>query len=132
MSKLETMDINRPDVVAEVTEKFLEYERALNANDIAALDRAFYDSDHTVRFGMAEELWSFEEIKAFRRARNPAGTPRRLDRYSITTYGDRVAVANALFSRDGVDKIGRQSQTWIRFEHGWCVVSAHVSLVDPP
>jgi hypothetical protein len=131
MSEFQTMDINRPDVVAEVTEKFLEYERALNANDIAALDRAFYDSDHTVRFGMAEELWSFEEIKAFRRSRNPAGTPRRLDRYSITTYGDRVAVANALFSRDGVDKIGRQSQTWIKFEHGWCVVSAHVSLVDP-
>ena len=100
MSTLETMDINRPNVVAEVTEKFLEYERALNANDIAALDRAFYDSDHTVRFGMAEELWSFEEIKAFRRTRNPAGRPRRLDRYSITTYGDRVDVANAVFSRD--------------------------------
>jgi hypothetical protein len=131
MSKLQTMDINRPDVVAEVTDKFLEYERALNANDIPALDRAFYDSEHTVRFGMAEELWSFNEIKTFRRTRNTAGTPRQLDRYSITTYGDRIAVANAIFRRDGIDKIGRQSQTWIKFEHGWCVVSAHVSLVDP-
>jgi hypothetical protein len=125
------MEINRPDVLAEVTAKFLEYERAINTNDIVVLDSTFLDSAQTVRFGMTEELWSYDEIKAFRRTPNTAGTPRELLRYAITTYGDNLAVANATFRRAGVDKVGRQSQTWVKFDAGWKVVAAHVSLVDP-
>lgn len=131
MSYSESMEINRPDVLAEVTARFMEYERAINNNDIAALDAAFLDSPHTVRFGLTEELWSYDEIRAFRRTPNTAGTPRELVRYAITTYGERMAVANAVFRRQGVPKLGRQSQTWVKFEAGWKVVAAHVSLVDP-
>jgi len=125
------MDVNRPDVLNEVTKKFLAYEEAINTNNITVLDNTFLDSKHTVRFGMTEELWSYEEIRAFRRVSNTAGIPRTLDRYEITTYGDRMAIANCIFRRAGVNKIGRQSQTWIKFNDGWRVVSAHVSLVDP-
>jgi hypothetical protein len=124
------MEINRLDVFAEVTEKFLAYEHAINTNDIEVLDSSFLDSEFTVRFGMTEELWSYDEIKAFRRTRNTAGTPRRLVRYVVTTYGDRLAVTNAIFRREGIDRIGRQSQTWVKVDAGWKVVSAHVSLVD--
>ena len=123
------MEINRPDVLAEVTAKFLEYEDALNRNDVGALDRAFRDSPHTVRFGITEELWSSDEIKAFRRARSPAGTARQLLKYVITTYGDSLAVANALFRRTP-GKLGRQSQTWVKADGAWRVISAHVSLRD--
>ncbi len=124
------MEINRADVVAEVTAEFLRYEEAINSNDIQTLDELFFDGSRTVRFGMTEELWSYEEIKQFRRLRNTAGTPRLLLRYEITAYGEDMAVANAVFRRPGVKKIGRQSQTWVRFGGGWRVVSAHVSLVD--
>jgi hypothetical protein len=124
------MEINRPDVLAEVTARFLDYERAINENDIAALDEAFLDSAHTVRLGMTEELWSHDEIKAFRRSRNTAGIRRELVKYVITTYGDRLAVANAIFRRPNVPKLGRQSQTWVKLDGVWKVVSAHVSLRD--
>jgi hypothetical protein len=124
------MEINRPDVLAEVTARFLDYERAINENDIAALDDAFLESAHTVRLGMTEELWSHDEIKAFRRTRNTAGLRRELVKYVITTYGDRLAVANALFRRAGVAKLGRQSQTWVKLDGAWKVISAHVSLRD--
>ncbi len=122
------MEINRADVVAEVTERFLAYEKAINTNDIETLDNSFLDSEYTVRFGMTEELWSFHEIHAFRRTANTAGTPRKLLRYVITTYGDRLAVANATFTRESVGRVGRQSQTWVKFGDTWKVVSAHVSL----
>ena len=95
-----------------------------------ALDDAFLDSPHTVRLGMTEELWSYAEIQAFRRTRNTAGTPRELVKYVITTYGERLAVANALFRRQGVAKLGRQSQTWAKLDGAWKVISAHVSLRD--
>jgi hypothetical protein len=122
------MEINRPDTVAEVRERFLAYEEAINTNDVKTLDASFLDSEYTVRFGLTEELWSFREIHAFRRTANTAGTPRKLLRYEITTYGDRLAIANATFTRPSVDRIGRQSQTWLKFKDGWKVVSAHVSL----
>lgn len=124
------MEVNREDVVAEVSAKFLQYEQAINTNDIETLDRLFLESEHTVRFGMTEELWSYDEIRAFRRTPNTAGTPRQLVRYAITTYGDRMAVANAVFRREGVNKIGRQSQTWVKLGDDWRVVAAHVSLAD--
>jgi len=123
------MEVNRPEVLEEVTRRFLAYEQALNTNNVNVLDDSFLDSPHTVRFGIGEQLWSFDEIKAFRRTSNTAGIPRKLVRYEITTYGDSVAVANAVFIRAGVDKIGRQSQTWLKLDGQWKVVSAHVSLV---
>jgi len=122
------MEINRPEVLEEVTRRFLMYEQAINTNDVRVLDDCFFDSPHTVRFGMTEQLWSFDEIKAFRRTPNTAGTARELVRYEITTYGETVAVANAVFKRPGVDKIGRQSQTWLKINGEWKVVAAHVSL----
>lgn len=124
------MEINKPDVVAEVTAKFLGYEEAINTNDIATLDSTFFESEYTVRFGLTEELWSFREIHAFRRTANTAGQPRVLVRYEIATYGDHLAVANAAFTRPSSEKMGRQSQTWVKFADGWKVVSAHVSLSE--
>jgi hypothetical protein len=31
-----------------------------------------------------------------------------------------------------VGKVGRQMQTWVRFEEGWRVVAAHVSVINEP
>jgi len=38
-------------------------------------------------------------------------------------------VANIEFVRAGSERIGRQSQTWVRLPEGWRVVAAHVSLM---
>ncbi len=126
------MKINEPKVLAEVTAAFERYEKALVTNDVAVLDELFFDDPNTVRYGVTENLYGYEEIKAFRAARSPAGLARKLERTKITTYGDDFATANTLFVREGSVKIGRQSQTWIRTTGGWRVVSAHVSLIDRP
>lgn len=127
------MEINIPEVVAEVTAAFDRYERALVTNDVAVLDELFWDSPHTLRYGAAEILHGYAEIKAFRAARPAAGLDRTLLRTVITTYGRDFATANTTFSRPGVDKVGRQSQSWVRMPgQGWRVVAAHVSLIAPP
>ena len=125
------MDINIPSVVAEVEAIFARYEAALVGNDVETLEELFWDDARTIRYGAAELLYGMDEIKAFRRARSPAGLARRLDRTVITTFGRDLATANTLFFRDEAPgKIGRQSQTWARLPQGWKVVSAHVSLID--
>jgi hypothetical protein len=124
------MDIDLPDVVAEVRAAFDAYERALVSNDVDTLDALFRDDPRTIRFGGTETLFGYAEIKAFRAARSPVGLARTISNTVITTYGRDVAVASTLFRRDSmVGKVGRQMQTWVRFPEGWRVVAAHVSVI---
>jgi len=124
------MDINLPDVIAEVTAAFEAYERALVANDVAALDAMFHDDPRTVRFGGGENLFGYAQIKAFRAARSPAGLARTLSHTVVTAYGRDVAIASTLFHGATMPgKVGRQMQTWVRFPEGWRVVAAHVSVI---
>ena len=125
------MDVNLPEIVAEVEAQFARYEQALTGNDVATLDELFWSGPHTIRYGIAENLYGPAEIAAFRAARSPAGLARRLSRTVITTYGRDLAVAATLFHRDTAPgKVGRQMQTWARMPGGWRVVAAHVSLID--
>ncbi len=50
------MKINRPEVVAEVTDVFQSYETALVTNDVDTLDALFWSNDLTVRLGASENL----------------------------------------------------------------------------
>jgi hypothetical protein len=121
-------EINRPDVVAEVTAAFERYERALVSNDVAVLDELFWNNPLTIRYGVTENLYGYEAIAAFRSHRSAANLERTLKNTMITTFGNDFATANTEFERNG--KHGRQSQTWWRSPLGWRVVSAHVSLLN--
>ena len=124
------MQINLPEIVAEVEAAFAAYEAALVGNAVDALGALFWRSELTIRYGIGENLYGAEELAAFRAARSPVGLARRLSRTVITTYGSDFATASTLFERDTVPgKIGRQMQTWVRTEDGWRVVAAHVSLI---
>ena len=124
-------EIDIPEVHAEMTAAFERYERALTANDVATLDELFKDAPYTIRYGAAENLYGYAEIKAFRAARPSQGLARTLERTVITTYGRDFATASTMFHRVP-GKIGRQQQTWVRFPEGWRVVAAQVSLIDEP
>ena len=123
------IDINLPDVMAEVTAAFERYERALVTNDVAVLDELFWNSPHTLRYGATENLYGYQAICAFRAGRSTQGLARTILRTVITTYGRDLASANIEFLRDGSTRTGRQSQTWMRTPEGWKVVAAHVSLL---
>jgi hypothetical protein len=125
------MEINLPEVHAELSAVFARYEDALVHNRVEVLDELFWDSPHTVRYGVAENLVGIEAIRAFRQARSPAGLARSLHRTVITTYGRDCGTAMTEFRREGSPKTGRQSQTWCRLGGRWVVVAAHVSLIDP-
>ena len=127
------MEIDLPEVVAEVTAAFERYEKALVSNDVVTLNEIFRKDPRTIRYGGTENLYGYAEIAAFRTARSPAARGRTLSKTVISTYGRDHAVASTLFHRPSVaGKIGRQMQTWVRFPEGWRVVAAHVSFLDGP
>jgi hypothetical protein len=127
------MDVDLPDVLAEVTAQFARYEAALVSNDVAVLDELFRADRRSLRYGVGENLYGYDEIMAFRAARSPIGLGRKTARTLITTYGRDAAVASTLFYREQlVGKVGRQMQTWVRFPEGWRIVAAHVSIIAEP
>jgi hypothetical protein len=127
------MEVDLPDVLAEVTKQFARYEKALVTNDVTVLGELFRVDPRTLRYGAGENLYGHDAIMAFRAARSPAGLMRRTAGTVITTYGRDAAVASTLFYRDSAPgKVGRQMQTWVRFPEGWKIVAAHVSMIDEP
>lgn len=124
------MELNLPEIAAEVRAAFDRYEQALISNDTQALDQSFWASPHTIRYGQAENLYGIEAIRGFRTARANVDLSRELAHTVITTFGRDAATASTLFRRRGSGKTGRQMQTWIRTPEGWKVVAAHVSFLE--
>ena len=108
---------NRPEVVAEVAALFERYEQALIDKDVAVLDATFWDSPHTIRYAVRENGYGFDAIHAARvggqaSARrhqgdaDPAGDP---------DAGHRPRDGEPRIQAARPRRIGRQSQTWVRF-----------------
>jgi hypothetical protein len=123
------IDINIPEIVAEVRAAFMQYEHALVTGDLAVLDAMSWASPHTLRYGIGENLYGYEAIAAFRRDRPAIDLTRNLMNTVIMTYGRDTATANTEFQRIGATMTGRQSQVWLRTDLGWRVAAAHVSLL---
>ena len=121
------LEINLPAPLAELNHAFDVYEDALIHNKVDILDALFWNSVHTLRYGAKENLFGYAEIKAFRAARPGINLARDIVDRHIVTFGETMGVANVTFKRTNEPRIGRQSQTWIKFADGWRVVSAHVS-----
>ena len=128
----ESTEVNRSEVVAEVSAHFNRYEDALLANDLEILAELFWDSPHVVRFGDGQNLYGKDQIAAFRQSRSTSDLHRTLERVVITTFGNDFATTAAEFRRTASGARGRQLQTWVRTGDGWRVVAAHVSLLPAP
>jgi ketosteroid isomerase-like protein len=131
---MSAMDINLPEVVDEVRAAFVEYERALVANDIAAMNALFWNAPETVRYGIAEIQHGGDAIRQWRETCKPVPPSRQLHRTVITTFGTGFATVSTEFTSDETALIGRQMQTWARLhaQAGWKIVAAHVSLIPEP
>lgn len=123
------LEIDIPEVRAELEGTFAAYEVALLANDVETLNRLFWDSALTLRYGVHELQYSHREVAEFRRKRGAIDQRRTLRNTRITTFGRDFGVANTEYIPLGSNRIGRQSQTWLRTDEGWKIVAAHVSFL---
>ncbi len=123
--------VNDPAVVNELTDLYLKYEEALVNNNLEVMDSLFWDTPEVVRFGLAENLYGGKDIRNFRASRPNPKIEREISNLQVVTFGKDAATVTLEFRRiiNGVERFGRQSQTWYRFPQGWKVVSAHVSLL---
>jgi len=125
-------EVDLPPVVAEVRAVFERYERALLSNDIEALNDYFFAAPSTVRFGIAEHAFGIASVRAQRAGLPRTHPERRLMNTVINSIGADVAIVSTEFTAPDTTKVGRQTQTWVRFATGWRIAAAHVSQIDPP
>ena len=132
LQEIEQMVVNDAAVVAELRALYPKYEEALVSNDVETLTAMFWQSPEVMRFGVTENLYGFEELEAFRKSRPSVGLARTVKRLDVVAFGGDHGSITLEFERvagDGRVIRGRQSQVWVRFEEGWRIVAAHVSLL---
>jgi len=123
------MEIDSPEVVAEVRAMIDRYETALMTNDVATLEALFWDDPRTVRMGVNEILVGMEAIRRFRRAQTGGYQARERLEVLVTTFGRDLGVTNIVYRRLATGLIGRETKILARLPGlGWRIVSAHVSL----
>jgi len=122
--------INTAETLAELRAAFEMYEDALVHNKVDVLDELFWDHAMTLRFGVKENLFGIDKIKEFRASRPSVGLSRKVIERHLVSFGHTMGVTNITFMRSSEPRVGRQSQTWVKFPEGWRVVSAHVSWMD--
>lgn len=104
---------------------FWDYDRALLANDVAALDESFLPGEHTVRGDGTTLVLGHTAISDFRASRTLVPT-RRVCSVHVQLVGDHSALLIAeVVSATGTT--GMQTQLWRRIEQGWKVSAAHVT-----
>ena len=113
-----------------MTAQFERYEAAFLGNDVEELDELFWNDPLAVRYGAGENLYSHEAIARFRGQRSVDDLEREILHSVVTTFGRDAAVTSAEFRRTKSGVTGRQSQTWMRTDDGWRIVTAHVSQLD--
>jgi hypothetical protein len=125
------MHINDPETLAELAALYPQYETALVTNDVDTLTRMFWASPHAMRFGVTENLYGIDDIRAFRKGRSPVNLARTIRRLDIITFGKDYGTVTLEFERtvDARTVLGRQSQVWVRLPEGWRIVAAHVSVL---
>ena len=122
------MEINIPEVHAEVTDAFWKYDRALVENDIDTVIALFWDSPHTLRYSPTDLLYGIQEIKDFRQTQRGTPLKREVTKLVVTTFGRVFGTANCETRRTDTGALGRQSHSWVRLEDGWRIVAAQVSV----
>ena len=124
------MLINDPETMAQLQKAFAEYEQALVANVVPTLDRLFWNSPHTLRYGAGENLYGFEEIQAFRNSR-PA---KNLDRTVLRTL--RLLHYSAWIARRWDDPAFPAAFPWFGTQRYWqdriLELREQIALLDEP
>jgi len=124
-------EINKTEIVAEVTAAHQAYEDALTVNDLTAMDNLFWNSEHTVRHGSTGSQYSHAEISSYRKGPPKGLRPRIYVSLVVTTFGTDFATTNAEYTYPDGPQIGRRAQAWIRTDDGWRIAAAHVSDITP-
>jgi hypothetical protein len=123
------LQVNLQHVVDEITDVFYAYEKALMSNDVIALRAYFWDDPRVTRYGIADKQWGIDELDAYRQSVPTPEFTRELSDLRITTVGESFATVQVEFVRSDSDLRGFQTQSWVKFNAGWKIISAHVSMI---
>jgi len=126
---IDDQQVNLPEVVAEITKIFYEYEEALMTNDVEKLNQYFWQDERVTRYGIADRQFGINELITYRQATPVPAFTRILENLRVITIDEITAICQVEFVRSDTTLRGFQTQTWIKIKGVWRIVSAHVSMI---
>lgn len=130
MRKSEKSNDLQKTALEEVQELFHSYEDALMRNDRDALNDYFWSDQSVTRYGVCDKQLGHAALVEYRASVPYPNFSRKLVNVRLTAFCSNTVIAMCEFKRSDTDLHGFQTQTWVRFEEGWKIVSAHVSMVS--
>lgn len=121
--------VNLPEVVAEITKIFHEYEHALMTNEVEKLNQYFWQDERVTRYGIGDRQWGIKELIAYRQSIPAPDFTRTLENLRVITFDQSTAICQVEFVRSDTTLRGFQTQTWLKIDGIWRIVSAHVSMI---
>jgi len=121
--------VNLPEVVAEITKIFHEYEHALMTNEVEKLNQYFWQDERVTRYGIGDRQWGIKELVAYRQSIPAPDFTRTLENLRVITFDQSTAICQVEFVRSDTTLRGFQTQTWLKIDGIWRIVSAHVSMI---
>jgi len=126
---IDDQQVNLPEVVAEITKIFYEYEVALMTNDVEKLNQYFWQDERVTRYGIADRQFGINELITYRQATPVPDFTRTLENLRVITIDETTAICQVEFVRSDTNLRGFQTQTWIKMMGVWRIFSAHVSMI---
>lgn len=103
------LQVDLPDVRAEVEALFARYQQAFVGNDAEAMTGLLWQSPQAMHHGAGRDV---DGTRAILRTR-------------LTCFGRDYATSLIEFSRQGVQGVGREGHAWARLPQGWRIVAAN-------
>ena len=126
---VDKLQVNLPEVVAEITKIFHEYEHALMTNNVEKLNQYFWQDERVTRYGIGDRQWGIKELVAYRQSIPAPDFTRTLENLRVITFDQSTAICQVEFVRSDTTLRGFQTQTWLKIDGIWRIVSAHVSMI---
>jgi hypothetical protein len=126
---VDEQQVNLPEVVTEITKIFHEYEHALMTNEVEKLNQYFWQDERVTRYGIGDRQWGIKELVAYRQSIPAPDFTRTLENLRVITFDQSTAICQVEFVRSDTTLRGFQTQTWLKIDGIWRIVSAHVSMI---
>lgn len=126
---VDEQQVNLSEVVTEITKIFHEYEHALMTNEVEKLNQYFWQDERVTRYGIGDRQWGIKELVAYRQSIPAPDFTRTLENLRVITFDQSTAICQVEFVRSDTTLRGFQTQTWLKIDGIWRIVSAHVSMI---
>lgn len=108
----------------------MSFHATLNKNS-KTMKESSWSAPDIINVETIENIYNSQTVSNFLASQNMINLMLEIQNIQVITFDEDTAIVTLEFHRviDGVEKRGKQSQTWHKLSQGWTIVSARMSFL---